>query len=92
MIEEYLARKFRATNLPIYLQDEKKLASVYRRLRTAGFSSGASIRVLKRYAAQAEELEGLEDAAPSESASVKQSRAQRKRSLPINERTFESLS
>jgi len=61
MIEEYLARKFRTTNLPAYLQDEKKLASVYRRLRNAGFSSGASIRVLKRYAAQAEELEGLED-------------------------------
>jgi regulatory protein len=66
LIEEYLERKFRATNLPVYLQDEKKLASVYRRLRTAGFSSGASIRVLKRYAARADELEGLEDAAPPE--------------------------
>ena len=61
MIEEYLERKFRAINLPEYLQDEKKLASVYRRLRTAGFTSGASIRVLKRFAARADELEGLEE-------------------------------
>lgn len=66
MIEEFLARKYRATNLPQLLGDEKKLASVYRRLRTAGFSSGASIRVLKRHAAQADELEGLEEPGISE--------------------------
>jgi regulatory protein len=56
MVEQYLARKYRATNLPEYLATEKNLASAYRRLRTAGFSSGVSIRVLKRYAARAEEL------------------------------------
>jgi len=61
MVEDYLARKYRATDLGKYLQDDKKLASVFRRLRTAGFSSGTSVRVLKRYAKQAEELESLED-------------------------------
>lgn len=61
LIERYLERKYRGRNLPELLQDEKNLASAYRRLRVAGFSSGASIRVLKRYAAQAEELESLED-------------------------------
>ncbi|MEO7144053.1 MAG: regulatory protein RecX [Bryobacteraceae bacterium] len=61
LIEEFLRRKFRGTDLPRAMKDEKKLASAYRRLRYAGFSSGASIRVLKRYAARAEELETLED-------------------------------
>ncbi len=62
LIEQYLERKFRSVNLSEYLSDEKKLASTYRRLRTAGYSAGNSIRVLKRYAAMADALEGLEDA------------------------------
>ena len=61
MIEQYLARKYRSINLPEYLAEEKHLASAYRRLRTAGFSSGASIRVLKRYAARAGEIEEDEE-------------------------------
>ena len=61
LIEQFLARKYRsAGDLSVYLKDEKKLASAYRRLRTAGYSSGNSIRVLKRYAAMAEELEAME--------------------------------
>ena len=40
---------------------ELDLASVYRKLRGAGFSSGNSIRVLKRYRAEAERLEEMED-------------------------------
>lgn len=59
-IEHYLERKYRSKNMNEFLAEKKNLASAYRRLRYAGFSSGASIRVLKRYAAQAEELEGLE--------------------------------
>ncbi len=43
------------------LMEEKNLASAYRRLRTAGFSSGNSIQVLKRYAAEAERLEEMEE-------------------------------
>jgi regulatory protein len=61
MIEAYLARKYRAKNLPEFLQEDKNLKAAYRRLRYAGFGMGASIRVLKRYAEQADELEGEED-------------------------------
>ena len=57
MIEAFLARKFRNVNLTAHLQDERHLQSVYRKLRYAGFSSGATIGVLKRYAARADELE-----------------------------------
>ncbi len=57
MVEHYLARKYRAVDLPQFLTAEKNLASAYRRLRTAGFSSRSSIEVLKRYAARAGELE-----------------------------------
>ena len=60
LIEQFLARKYRGKDLPALLQEEKYLASAYRRLRTAGFNSSASIRVLKRYASQADELESLE--------------------------------
>jgi regulatory protein len=61
MIEDYLRRKFRNTNLGELLAQPSKLASVYRRLRTAGFSQGNSIRVLKRFAAHADELESVEE-------------------------------
>jgi regulatory protein len=60
LIEDFLARKFRGKQLPAFLADEKNLAGAYRRLRYAGFSSNASIQVLKKYAREAEELEGLE--------------------------------
>jgi regulatory protein len=60
MVEQFLQRKFRGKNLTEYLQEEKHLAAAYRRLRYAGFSSGASIRVLKRFASQASDLEGIE--------------------------------
>ena len=60
LIAAYLERKFRGKNLRSWLAEEKNLMSAYRRLRYAGFSSGNSIRVLKRYAQQADELEGVE--------------------------------
>jgi regulatory protein len=56
LIEAFLERKYRGRNLAEYLSDEKKLASVFRRLRYAGFRAGPSIAILKRYAARAEEL------------------------------------
>jgi len=62
MIEDYLKRKYRGKDLRALLQEEKHLASAFRRLRSAGFSAGASIRTLKRYAAQAEQLEDMEEA------------------------------
>jgi regulatory protein len=66
LIEEFLKRKYRGKKLGEFLGEEKNLAGAYRRLRYAGFSAGASIRVLKRYARQAEELEGLEVEDPGE--------------------------
>lgn len=56
-IEAFLGRKFRNVNLHEALQEEKKLQGAYRRLRYAGFSSSASIKVLKRYASKADQIE-----------------------------------
>jgi regulatory protein len=63
LIQEYLQRKYRSVDLKTFLQEEKNLASAYRRLRLAGFSSQASLAALKRYNQQAEEWsepEGLD--------------------------------
>lgn len=57
LIEQFLARKYRGKNLNEFLREEKNLASVYRRLRTAGFTSAGSFSVLKRYARDVEEWE-----------------------------------
>jgi len=61
LIEQFLQRKFRTQNLGALLQDDKHLASAFRRLRTAGFSAGGSIKVLKRYAAEAGRLEDIDE-------------------------------
>ena len=55
LIEEFLARKLRGKNTAEFLKDQKNLASVYRRLRVAGFSSSGTLTVLKRYANAVEE-------------------------------------
>lgn len=66
-----LERKFRGKDLAEMLQDEKKLASVYRRLRTAGYSTGNSVKVLKRYAAaHGDHLDALEDSSAQEEESA----------------------
>lgn len=65
LIEDYLRRKFRGVALREHLAEPRRLAAAYRRLRTAGFSPGNVIRVLKRYAERAEELESLEQAGES---------------------------
>jgi len=57
----FLQRKYRGKDLGMLLKEEKQLASAYRKLRTSGFSTGNSIKVLKRYAAQAELLEESEE-------------------------------
>ena len=60
LIEAFLKRKYRGKQLGPFLAEEKNLAAAFRRLRYAGFSAGAAIRVLKRYANRAEELEAME--------------------------------
>lgn len=53
----FVERKFRGKDLT----EEKHLASAYRRLRAAGFGSGAAIAALKRFNARAEEIEEVEE-------------------------------
>jgi regulatory protein len=60
LIENFLKRKYRGKDLAGLLAEENKLAAVYRRLRTAGFSASNSLRVLNRYNRRAEELEGAD--------------------------------
>jgi regulatory protein len=62
LIAQFLERKYRGKDLKVFLEEEKNLASAYRRLRTAGYGSSNSIKVLKRFASRAEEIE--EDDAP----------------------------
>jgi regulatory protein len=57
MIEQFLARKYRGKDLSALLKIEKNLAAAYRKLRTSGFSTSNSVRVLKRYSEQAELLD-----------------------------------
>ncbi len=57
LIQSFLERKYRGKNLGELLAEQKNLASAFRKLRLAGFSSGNSIRALKRYAAEADQLE-----------------------------------
>ncbi len=66
LIDQFLKRKYRGRELGAFLREEKNLAAAYRRLRYAGFSAGASIRVLKKYAAQDEALDALESENPEE--------------------------
>jgi regulatory protein len=57
LIAAYLARKFRGKILHEYLAEPSHLASAFRRLRYAGFSASNSIKVLRRFSHQADELE-----------------------------------
>jgi regulatory protein len=60
-VDAWLRRKYRTLNLHEYLQDPKHLASAWRKLRYAGFSSSSSIAALKGYASRADELEDQQD-------------------------------
>jgi regulatory protein len=60
-VTAWLQRKLRGKNIAEFLSEEKNLASVYRKLRYAGFRSGPAIVVLKRYANKADDLEDAAD-------------------------------
>jgi regulatory protein len=62
MIERFIRRKYRSTERNGLFEDDKELASAYRRLIRAGFTSANSLRVLKRFAANPDLLDALEDA------------------------------
>lgn len=49
LLQRFLARKYRGKNLREFLKQEKNLASAYRRLRGAGFSSAGSLAALKQF-------------------------------------------
>lgn len=57
LIDAYLARKYRSVVLHDFLQEDKNVASAYRRLRTAGFSSSATLAALKRHSQRAADWE-----------------------------------
>jgi len=61
LIGNFLDRKYRGKNLRVFLSEKKNLASAYRRLRVAGFSSTGSLSVLKRYSAQVDEIDPPEN-------------------------------
>lgn len=61
LVKAWLKRKLRNVVLADYLQDPAKLASVYRKLRYAGFSSSVAIRVLRQYSSRADEIEEGEE-------------------------------
>src|SRR5581483_5862701 len=56
LIEERIRRKYRTTPREDLFQEDKELASAYRRLLRAGFRSGEIVRALKRFAANPELL------------------------------------
>jgi len=60
LIEEFIRRKYRGAARESLFRDQKELASAYRKLLRAGFSSGNVIRSLKRFAADPELLDGFE--------------------------------
>jgi regulatory protein len=66
LIEQYIRRKFRTADREGLFRENKELASAFRRLIRAGFSSANSIRVLKRFAANPDLLDALEDAGHEE--------------------------
>lgn len=62
LIEQYLQRKYRRVDLRAHLKNESNLASVFRRLRYAGFGTANCLKVLRRYTDQPEGLPEVEEA------------------------------
>ena len=64
LIEEFIRRKYRMAPREGLFQEDKDLASAYRRLLRAGFSSPKILRVLKRFARSPELLDSFEPPEP----------------------------
>ena len=63
LIEEYLRRKLRYSDRRPTLEDPRKLASLYRMLLRAGFTSAKIFESLRKLSARSEWVDGLEAAA-----------------------------
>ena len=61
LIDAYIRRKYRTASRETLFQEQKDMASAFRRLRLAGFSAGNVITTLKRFAASPELLDGFEE-------------------------------
>jgi regulatory protein len=61
LIDKFLARKYRSKDLTVFLKEEKNLASAYRKLRLAGFTSSATVAALKRHAQRAADWDLADD-------------------------------
>ena len=57
MVDAWIARRMPALATGGKIEDQRKLAAAWRRLRRAGFSSGASLAALKRLTARPDEME-----------------------------------
>jgi regulatory protein len=60
LIEDWIRRKFRLAQREGLFQDDKDMASAFRRLARAGFRTGEIVKVLKRFAKNPELLDGFE--------------------------------
>ncbi len=65
LIEDWIRRKYRLAAREGLFQEDKDVASAFRRLARAGFRTGEIVKVLKRFARNPELLDNLE---PSEEA------------------------
>jgi len=61
LIEQFVRRKYRSVDREGLFENDKELAGALRRLLRAGFSSGNSLRVLRRFAANPDMLDALEN-------------------------------
>ncbi len=66
LIEEFLRRKLRYARARPRLDDPRRVASLYRRLLRAGFSSGKILESLRKLAADPGWIDSLESAAQEE--------------------------
>ena len=60
LIEEWIRRKYRLAPREGLFQEDKDLASAYRRLLRAGFRTGEIVKVLKRFAKDPDLLDSFE--------------------------------
>jgi regulatory protein len=67
LIENYVRRHFRSANREGLFEGDKELASAYRKLLRAGYSSGNILRVLKRFARDPGLLDSFEPPEETES-------------------------